>query len=143
MDLPASGAVSSMVISVRDRIWAMSASLPTVTVETGAANFAQHENVLAEIGLLHEGVRPDGLQEFLFGDHFAAAAHQHQERVECLRRDGDGPPFAEEDLLVGVHAKRSEFVHDLGIAVHGHWARWSVARQSEDCIGNLPRTVLG
>ena len=39
-----------------------------------AQRLAQHKDVAAEIGLLHEGVRPDRLHQVVFGDDLFAVA---------------------------------------------------------------------
>ena len=90
----------------------------TLSFKSVAQRLTQLEDVLAQVGFLDEGVRPDLLKEFLFRDNFAAAAHQHQQRLKGLRSHRNELAVAEEDLLVRIHAKGAELVDDLGIRVH-------------------------
>jgi len=49
-------------------------------------------DVSREIPLLHEGVTPDGLQQFLFGDQTVWMLSQEEQDVEGLRSERNGYP---------------------------------------------------
>lgn len=80
--------------------------------------FSQNEDVLAEVGLLDEGIRPDGLHQLLLGDDFSAAPQKYQQRFKCPGRDGYGLALAQQKLLVRIDAKGPEFVKDSGLCSH-------------------------
>ncbi len=79
---------------------------------------AQQEDVLAQVRFFDNRIWPDLFQKLFFRDHVAAAANQGEERLEGFGCDGNGLVSPQQDLLVGVHVERPEFVHDPGSRSH-------------------------
>ena len=54
-----------------------------------AQGFPKLKDVLAEIGLLNKGVRPQDLHQVVLQNDPFAVLHEHQKRFEGLRRQGN------------------------------------------------------
>jgi hypothetical protein len=79
---------------------------------------AQQEDVLAQVRFLDERIRPDLFEEFFLGDYLAAAAYQDEQRLEGFGCDRNRVVSPEQDLLVGVHVERPEFINNPGVRSH-------------------------
>jgi hypothetical protein len=75
-----------------------------------AERLAQHEDVAAQVGLLHESVRPDCLHQVVFGDDLFAVADQNQKYLKGLRRERDGHALFQQRFSRRIDPKRAEFV---------------------------------
>ena len=73
-------------------------------------SLAKHEDIAAEIGLLHKRVGPHRLHQIVFADDLPAVADQHQQDLKRLRGDRDQLAGANQRLLFGINPKRPELV---------------------------------
>jgi hypothetical protein len=72
--------------------------------------FPQQENALRQIGFFHEGVGPDGLHQFFFGDHIAASANQDQKHLKGFLGQRNQLAVSPELAAPGVDLVFSELV---------------------------------
>jgi hypothetical protein len=75
-----------------------------------AERFAQDEDVLTEVALLDEAVRPERGHEHFFREKAPAALQQEEQELRGLRGQGDAGPVAAQQLLMSIEEERSEGV---------------------------------
>src|SRR6266852_5603102 len=80
---------------------------------------AQDGNVLIEIVLFDDGVRPDRLHQLVFADGFSAVLHQVEQGVKHLGRQWHWRAVACQRALTGVNVERAELVDLVRGMGHG------------------------
>ena len=79
-----------------------------------AQHTAQNGNVLIQIVLLDDGVRPDRAHQFILVQHTSRVLNQVHQRVKCLRRNRDRTAIAsQQEAPAGIQAELTEFI-DVG-----------------------------
>ena len=80
---------------------------------------AQYRNALRQVVLVHEGVRPDVLQQFVLGDHAARVAHQVQQHIEGAAVQPNLRIVAPQCAVLRVDAKLTELEYLLSSHTEG------------------------
>src|SRR5258708_578377 len=80
---------------------------------------AQDGNVLIEIVLFDDGVRPDRFHQLVFADGFSAVLHQVEQGVKHLGRQWHWRAVACQRALTGVNVERAELVDLVRRMGHG------------------------
>src|SRR5262245_49997520 len=89
--------------------------LPVFSIDQ---RLAQLRNVGGQIGLFHESIRPDRLQQFIFFQQMSVPLDQRQQQVEAFGSERDGPAIAQQKALRRIQAERAEFVDVLCLQAH-------------------------
>ena len=71
---------------------------------------AQRGDILREVVLLDEGVRPEGAHQLLLAEHLPGMPHEVDQRVEDPRRERHGLALPPQHPLAGVEAEVVELV---------------------------------
>lgn len=93
-------------------------------------------DVLIEVVLLDDGVRPELLDQLVFGDETSRPLEHHPQRVEHLAGQRDRPSFAQQLPFADVHPELAEFV-DRGFV--GRHARTRAFRTISDTFQTPPK----
>ena len=73
-----------------------------------AEGLAQHGDVVGEVVLFDEGIRPDGPQKFFSFQESATALNKQEKCVKSLGWERDRLPLAKEQMVGGVQLERAE-----------------------------------
>ena len=106
--------------SLRHPVRALSQAIPSAghgndvppVLRTFAQRLSQHEDVAAEVGLLHKSIRPDRFHQIIFSDDLDRAA-ENQEDLKRLRRQRNRLARTKQDFPFSIHEKRAELVEFL------------------------------
>src|SRR5687768_1928324 len=84
-----------------------------------AENAAQGGDVLCEIVLLDDRVRPDRRHEFVFFDDRAGTLYEMMQNIECLRHQGNCVVvLPKKQTFIGIETKSFKLVNLSLAAVH-------------------------
>ena len=75
--------------------------------------FAQNGDVRGQIALFHEGTRPHGNHQVIFGDHLPALFDQNDEQFQDLGSQRNDLAAAEKNPILRIEAKVAEFVNGI------------------------------
>ncbi len=81
-----------------------------VSVVTVTQSLSQHRDVMIQVALFHKRVWPELLDQIVFLQYAPAVLHQHDQRVESLRRERNGLAIAQQLALGRYEPERIEFV---------------------------------
>src|SRR5215510_3715907 len=70
-------------------------------------------DVLGDIGFLNKTVRPQPADQFFFFDEMTRSLHEHDQSIECLRRQRDRLRIVQQPALVRFELERAEFVDEM------------------------------
>ena len=79
---------------------------------------AQRRNMLVEVVLLDEGIRPHQFEEFRLVHNLSVPFDQNRQRVEGLRRERNGRASTQEQALPDLDTEFAEFVNAWLWAAH-------------------------
>jgi hypothetical protein len=103
-------------------------------------SFSQYRDALGEIVLVHEGIWPDVLQQFILGDDPSGVLDEVKQHVKCATLQGHGAVIAPQRAFQGFNPELTELeylthlfefiaIHNLSVAVRmGHWRSCSAMR---------------
>ncbi len=86
--------------------------------------FAQHEDGLGQVRLLHKAVRPHRAHKTIFSKELPFVLHQHEQGVQSFRSQGHRFLTQEKNPVLSVQAELVELVEVVHYALHGSAFRW-------------------
>src|SRR5262245_13380678 len=76
---------------------------------------SQRADVAGQVVLLHHGVGPNLLQQFILLQHLSAILDQRQQNLEGFKVEWHNLPVARQDVFDRVHAKRAKLIEWRGL----------------------------
>src|SRR5205085_11039221 len=92
-----------------------------------------------KIVFLDENAGPDFFEEFLFANDVAGSFHQHNQRLNILRGDGNSQSLAQQDFFLGVMAILAEFINVLCFQATARRKKFSIT--SSGLLKDIPGSL--
>jgi hypothetical protein len=89
-----------------------------IAVLVVAKGLAQRENLLGEIGLFDEALRPEPLHQVFFPNQAAVVLHEDAQRFEGFGSQGEDLPVAPEQAFSDVESERAELEYLRLLPLH-------------------------